>query len=183
MGAHGTGRRTGTDRGHRRRQPPGDEVAFAASSPPNHEDMRRVCAVVTRRRDRRGCRAGGLVDRLAASSARSREPERLRPWLVSVAVNEAKQLLRKRRRRSAARGRPIDASRLARWHRPGDRHRLARPARPPSAGSTPTTGRCSPCATSRASTRPNSRSPLGISPAGTRNRLKRLCERLREELE
>jgi RNA polymerase sigma factor (sigma-70 family) len=29
-----------------------------------------------------------------------REPERLRPWLVSVAVNEAKQLLRKRRRRS-----------------------------------------------------------------------------------
>ena len=29
-----------------------------------------------------------------------REPERLRPWVVAVAVNEAKQLLRQRRRHS-----------------------------------------------------------------------------------
>jgi RNA polymerase sigma factor (sigma-70 family) len=38
-----------------------------------------------------------------------REPARLRPWLVSIAVNEARQLLR-RRRRQVLHEIPVDAS-------------------------------------------------------------------------
>ena len=78
----------------------GDPVAFAAIVSAYHEDMRRVCVVV----------AGdeGIAED-AVSAAWSiawrklgglREPARLRPWLVSIAVNEARQLLRARRRRS-----------------------------------------------------------------------------------
>jgi RNA polymerase sigma factor (sigma-70 family) len=78
----------------------GDAAAFAAIVAAHHEDMRRVCVVV----------AGddGIADD-AVSAAWSiawrklgtlRDPARLRPWLVSVAVNEARQLLRARKRRS-----------------------------------------------------------------------------------
>lgn len=78
----------------------GDDIAFARIVEAYHEDMRRVCAFVTR------------DDALAEDAVQSawsiawrklwsvREPGRLRPWLVSIAVNQARDLLRKRRRRS-----------------------------------------------------------------------------------
>lgn len=78
----------------------GDEIAFASIVSAHHEDMRRVCAVV----------AGD--DRIAEDAVAAawsiawrklgglRDPARLRPWLVSVAVNEARQILRSRKRRS-----------------------------------------------------------------------------------
>jgi len=78
----------------------GDEFAFRRIIAAHHDDMRRVCVYV----------AG---DRLVAEEATQaawvvawkkigsvREPERLRPWLMAVAANEAKQLMRKRRRRA-----------------------------------------------------------------------------------
>ena len=78
----------------------GDEYAFRRIIAAHHDDMRRVCVYI----------AG---DRTIADDATQaawviawkkigtvREPERLRPWLVAVAANEARQLLRKRRRRS-----------------------------------------------------------------------------------
>jgi RNA polymerase sigma factor (sigma-70 family) len=78
----------------------GDEMAFASIVRLYHEDMRRVCVVV----------AGdnGIADDAVAASwsiawrklGGLRDPARLRPWLVSIAVNEARQLLRARRRRS-----------------------------------------------------------------------------------
>ena len=78
----------------------GDEIAFASIVRLYHEDMRRVCVVV----------AGDDViaeDAVAAAWSIAwrrlgglRDPARLRPWLVSIAVNEARQLLRARRRRS-----------------------------------------------------------------------------------
>ena len=78
----------------------GDAAAFASIVTSNHEDMRRVCVVV----------AGdeGIADDAVAAAwsiawrklGSLRDPARLRPWLVSVAVNEARQLLRARRRRS-----------------------------------------------------------------------------------
>jgi RNA polymerase sigma-70 factor (ECF subfamily) len=64
-----------------------------------HEDMRRVCVVVT---------GDALVADEAVQAAWAiawrklgslRDPSRLRPWLLSVAVNEARQLHRRRRRR------------------------------------------------------------------------------------
>lgn len=78
----------------------GDAAAFASIVSANHEDMRRVCVVVAGD-------AGIAEDAVAAAWSIAwrklgslREPTRLRPWLVSVAVNEARQLLRARRRRS-----------------------------------------------------------------------------------
>ena len=78
----------------------GDETAFASIVRLHHEDMRRVCVVI----------AGddGIADEAVAAAwsiawrklGSLRDPGRLRPWLVSVAVNEARQLLRARRRRS-----------------------------------------------------------------------------------
>jgi len=78
----------------------GDETAIRQLIAEHHDDMRRVCSYVTR---------DEAVAEEAAQAAWSvawrkigslRDPERLRPWLISVAVNEAKQLLRQRRRRA-----------------------------------------------------------------------------------
>jgi RNA polymerase sigma-70 factor (ECF subfamily) len=78
----------------------GDAAAFSSIVTSNHEDMRRVCMVV----------AGdeGIADEAVAAAwsiawrklGSVRDPARLRPWLVSVAVNEARQLLRARNRRA-----------------------------------------------------------------------------------
>jgi len=76
----------------------GDDTAFARIVSAHHEDMRRVCVVMT---------GDEQLAEDAVQSAWSvawlkigtlRQPERLRPWLVSVAVNQAKDMLRKRRR-------------------------------------------------------------------------------------
>jgi RNA polymerase sigma-70 factor (ECF subfamily) len=77
----------------------GDHVAFARIVAAYHEDMCRVCAFVARDE--------GLAED-AVQTAWSiawrklgslREPERLRTWLMRLAVNEAKKLLDKRGRR------------------------------------------------------------------------------------
>lgn len=88
----------------------GDEVAFARIVSAYHGDLVRVAYVV----------AGD--EQLAQDAVQSawsiawrkpgslRDPERLRPWLVSVAANEARQLVRSLRRRTVAeiRVRPLD---------------------------------------------------------------------------
>ena len=70
----------------------GDEVAFGHIVAAYHDDMRRVCRFITR------------DDSLAEDAVQSawtiawrklgslREPARLKPWLVSVAANEAKSM-------------------------------------------------------------------------------------------
>src|SRR6188474_1773035 len=77
----------------------GDEVAFARIVDAHHAHMSSVCFVVT----------GGDAE-LTEEAVQSawpiawrklgtiRDPERLRPWLISIAVNEARQLGRRRRR-------------------------------------------------------------------------------------
>lgn len=77
----------------------GDEIAFARIVDAHHADMSSVCFVVT----------GGDVE-LTEEAVQSawpiawrklgtiRDPERLRPWLISIAVNEARQLARRQRR-------------------------------------------------------------------------------------
>jgi RNA polymerase sigma factor (sigma-70 family) len=77
----------------------GDEVAFARIVEAHNDDMSSVCFVVT----------GGDAD-LTEEAVQSawpiawrklhsiRDPERLRPWLISIAVNQARQLSRRRRR-------------------------------------------------------------------------------------
>jgi RNA polymerase sigma factor (sigma-70 family) len=80
----------------------GDEYAFARIVAAYHEDMRRVCAFVTRDdalADEAVQAAWSTVWRKLGSV---RQPERIRPWLVSIAVNQARDLLRKGRRRTEA---------------------------------------------------------------------------------
>jgi RNA polymerase sigma factor (sigma-70 family) len=158
----------------------GDEVAFARIVAAHHEDMRRVCAVV--------CGDETIAEE-ATQAAWSvawrrlgslREPQRLRPWLVSIAVNEAKQLLRKRRRINALEA-CVDASRA-------------------TGGIDPAIGiDLVDLRTALERLDPDERALLamryvagfdatelavatGISPAGMRTRLKRSLDRLRREL-
>lgn len=77
----------------------GDTVEFARIVAAHHADMTRVAYVV----------AGGDQD-LADDAVQAawaiawrklgslRDPDRLKPWLISVAANEARQLCRRRRR-------------------------------------------------------------------------------------
>ena len=78
----------------------GDEIAFRRLIATHHEDMRRVAAYVAH---------DHAIAEDAAQAAwviawkklgNVRDEAHLRPWLVSVAANEAKRLLRKRRRRA-----------------------------------------------------------------------------------
>lgn len=158
----------------------GDELAFARIVAAHHEDMRRVCAVV--------CGDDQLAEDAAQSAwpiawrklGSIREPDRLRAWLVSVAVNEAKQLIRKRRRRHqvesvaqepslpsqsdpAANIDLLDLRTVLARLDPDDRALLAMRY---VAGFNAT----------------ELSTALGISPSGTRNRLERLLARLRQDL-
>jgi RNA polymerase sigma factor (sigma-70 family) len=77
----------------------GDEMAFARIVADHHEDMARMAYFV----------CGDLdIAEEAEQSAWAvayrrlkdlREPDRLRPWLMSIAANEARQLIRSRGRR------------------------------------------------------------------------------------
>ena len=78
----------------------GDQAAFARIVLAHHGDMTRVCYVI--------CGDLDLADEAVQAAwpivwkklSTLKDPERLRPWLVSVAANEARQLLRHRRRRT-----------------------------------------------------------------------------------
>ena len=77
----------------------GDEAAFARIVAAHHDDMVRVCFVITRDTDA----AHDAVQEAWAIAWRKlrelREPERLRQWLVAIAANEARQTMRRQRRR------------------------------------------------------------------------------------
>ena len=78
----------------------GDEVAFARIVAAHHDDMARIAYFVCADLD---------IAEEAEQSAWAiayrrlkdlRDPDRLRPWLMSVAANEARQIARSRRRRT-----------------------------------------------------------------------------------
>jgi RNA polymerase sigma-70 factor, ECF subfamily len=159
----------------------GDEVAFARIVDAHEADMSSVCFVVT----------GGDAE-LTAEAVQSawsiawrrlhtiRETERLRAWLISIAVNEARQLARRRRR-----GRVLEIS----------------VAMDPTATTPDPASRAADIdlRTALARLKPEDRAlialryvagfdstelarAMGISPSGTRARLSRLLGRLRSEL-
>jgi RNA polymerase sigma factor (sigma-70 family) len=159
----------------------GDTVAFGRIVADHDDEMYRICMAV------------GRDPAIAADAVQSawsiawrklgtlRQPERLRPWLVSVAVNEVKKLLKQRQRRDSVelplgevdRSGGIDPdtgiaafdlrAALERLE-PEDRALLAMRY---VAGFNATELSVA----------------LGLSPSGTRTRLERLLARLREELE
>ncbi len=157
----------------------GDEMAFARIVDAYHRDLVRVAYVV----------AGD--EQLAEDAAQSawsiawrklgslRDPERLRPWLVSVAANEARQLVRSRHRRAVAEIRvgipddpdddpveeidSLDLLAVLRGLKPEDRRLLA--------------------LRYVGGLEPTEIAPLvGLSPSGVRGHLSRLRDRLRKEL-
>jgi RNA polymerase sigma-70 factor (ECF subfamily) len=113
----------------------GDEIAFARIVAAHHDDMARVsfvvCGDVTLARDA----VQSAWPKVWAKLGSVRDPAKLRPWLVSIAANEAKQLARSRNRRwvrevsidddsgsTAARSRsPTDSTASLAWGDPGDR--------------------------------------------------------------
>jgi RNA polymerase sigma-70 factor (ECF subfamily) len=159
----------------------GDEVAFSRIVAKHHDDMRKVCMAIADDRS--------IADEATQSAwviAWKRlgdvsDPGHLRPWLVTVAANEAKQILRKRRRRAEVEvaadssGEPagtdpgLDVADMDLRHAmagldPDDRALLA--------------------LRYVAGFDSNELAwAIGISPSGTRNRIERLLTRLREELD
>ena len=158
----------------------GDELAFRRPVSEHHEDMRRVCLAIF---------GDHSIAEDAAQAAwavawqklhKVRGPAQLRPWLVSVAVNEAKQLTRKRRRRAQVEVAAHDSRE--------------------SGESDPATAVSKlDLRVAMANLKPDERALLamryvagfdsnelsaatGISPSGTRSRIERLLKRLREEL-
>ena len=159
----------------------GDEVAFGRIVVAYHDDMCRVCTYVT-----------GDVESAedAVQSAWSiawqklsslREPDRLRSWLMRVALNEAKRLLEKRSRRSQLEV-TIDAARV-----PGS----INPATGiDSLDMIAAVGRLAPEDRGLLAMRyiagfdsNELAAAIGLSSSGTRTRIERVLARLRQELE
>src|SRR5450432_1551096 len=157
----------------------GDETAFARIVQAHHDDMTRVCFVI--------CGDLDIADEAVQAAwpiiwrklGSLRDPDRLRPWLVSVAANEARQLSRRRRRRAivelavggaagpgndpALRVQDLDLTNALARLDPDDRALLA--LRYVAGFDSTELARA-----------------LGLSPSGTRARLARLLDRLRTEL-
>lgn len=85
----------------------GDEVAFARIVAAHHDDMARVAYVVCRdpQMAQEAVHAAWPIAWRKLSSIR--EPGKLRPWLLAIAANEARGLVR-RRGRQALREVPVD---------------------------------------------------------------------------
>ena len=158
----------------------GDDTAFARIVSAHHEDMRRVCVVMTGDEQLAEDAVQAAWSIAWQKLGTLRQPDRLRPWLVSVAVNQARDMLRSRRRTPEA-GLDIAAARV-------------------SGGMDPATGiesldllaaleRLEPEDRALIAMRyvigfdaTELASAIGLSPSGTRTRLERVLVRLRQEI-
>jgi RNA polymerase sigma-70 factor, ECF subfamily len=157
----------------------GDDIAFRWIIAGHHEDMRRVCRAIAADEAiaDEAVEAAWVVAWKKLGTVRG--PAQLRPWLVSVAANEVRHLLRKRRRRAE-----IELSASA--------------ATEPSDDTT-TSAAALDLRAALARLQPDDAALLamryvagfdstelgiatGASPAATRQRLKRLLDRLHEDL-
>jgi RNA polymerase sigma factor (sigma-70 family) len=157
----------------------GDEGAFARIVGTYHRDLVRVAYVITGDQQLAEDAAQAAWSIAWRKLGSLRDPERLRPWLVSVAGNEARKLVNSRHRRAVAeiRMRPLDddggdpsaeidhLDLLNALHhlKPEDRSLLA--LRFVAGLDSTEIGAL-----------------LGMSPSGVRGHLSRLVERLRKEL-
>ena len=158
----------------------GDADALARIVGAHHDDMARVCYVICGDQDlaQDAVQAAWLIAWRKLGTLR--DPDRLRPWLMSVAANEARQSMRRRRRHHVVQidvadigsehadpaGRPglADLAIALRRLAPEDRALLA--LRHVAGFDATEIGHA-----------------LGMSPSGVRSRLAWLITRLRRELE
>ncbi len=155
----------------------GDIDSLAEIVAGHHRDMARVCAVITGDPDLAEEAAQAAWPIAWRRLGSLRDPDRLRSWLVSIAANEARQLLRRERRRRVVeiemgpltstgmddRASLADLDRALARLGPDDRTLLA--LRYVAELGSDEIGRA-----------------LGISASGARSRLERLLARLRTEL-
>jgi RNA polymerase sigma-70 factor (ECF subfamily) len=157
----------------------GDEIAFAQIVDAHHADMRRVSYVVCGDLDMADDAVQQAWHVAWKKLATVRDPSRLRSWLVAVAANETRQLVRRRRRRPEVELEPgwyevitshaepdvalIDLARVLRQLSAEDRALLAMRY---VAGMNAT----------------EISTAAGGSPSGIRTRLARLLARLREDM-
>jgi len=158
----------------------GDDLAFERIVAAHHEDMRRVCVVM--------CHDDEIADEAVQSAwaiawrklHTLHDPTRLRPWLISVALNEARQLLRKNDRRPQQ-GFDGDSGRVAGGFDPAactdsiDLRRALAHLDPDERALLAMRYIAGFDATELSTV-------IGLSPSGTRNRLERLLAKLRQEL-
>jgi RNA polymerase sigma-70 factor (ECF subfamily) len=76
----------------------GDPAAFAEIVAEHHDDMARVCFVITGSQDAAQDAVQAAWTVAWRKLGTLRQPDRLRPWLVTIAANEARQAIRRRRR-------------------------------------------------------------------------------------
>jgi RNA polymerase sigma-70 factor, ECF subfamily len=155
----------------------GDRAAFTELVAIYHADMIRLAMVITGDADLADDAAQAAWGHAWRKLRQLRDPQRVRPWLLSIAANEGRQALRRRARLVAMPDTmteqippppddPIDAIDLARalaTLRPDDRRLIG--LRYVSGFNAPELAEA-----------------FGISPEGVRTRLKRILERLRKEL-
>ncbi len=158
----------------------GDVDALARIVGLHHDDMARVCFVICGDQDLAQDAVQAAWPIAWRKLGSLRDPDRLRPWLMAVAANEARQLLRRQRRHPvveiavadlgtdrhdpAARPGLSDLAAALRRLAPEDRALLA--LRHVAGYDATEIGR-----------------ELGMSASGVRSRLARLTARLRTELE
>lgn len=157
----------------------GDVAAFARIVAEHHDDMARVCFLICGDQDMAQDAVQAAWPIAWRKLASLREPERLRPWLVTIAANEARQAMRRQRRHTVVeidvadvgsqhddpslRTTRIDLSAALRRLSPEDRSVLA--LRYLSGFDATELGRA-----------------MGMSASGVRSRLARAAARLRSEL-
>lgn len=76
----------------------GDAAALARIVAAYHDDMARLCFVICGDQDLAQDAVQAAWTLAWRKLGTLRDPERLRPWLMTIAANEARQLLRRRRR-------------------------------------------------------------------------------------
>ena len=76
----------------------GDAVAFARIVAAHHDDMARVCFVICGDQDMAQDAVQAAWPIAWRKLGSLREPGNLRPWLVTIAANEVRQVMRRQRR-------------------------------------------------------------------------------------
>ena len=157
----------------------GDEIAFSRIVGAYHDDMCRVAYVICHDTDLAHEAVQDAWSIVWRRLPELREPERIKSWLVAIAANEARQLMRRRRRRDVV--------------------ELAAPANAVREGSTVWTNNLD-LRSALTLLSPEDRELLalryvagidstqlsqitGLSPSGTRARLQRILATLRTEIE
>lgn len=158
----------------------GDVAALTRIVDAHHDDMLRLCFVICGDNDTAQDAVQAAWPIAWRRMGTLRDPERLRPWLMSVAANEARQIIRRRRRHpvspievadvGSSRGDPassaalLDLAAALRRLSPDERSLLG--LRYVSGLDATEIGRA-----------------MGLSSSGVRSRLARLMARLRTELD